>query len=150
MKKYLLLTIVIFLSSCSKEELGVFNKNDFDNNRWYKTQSLNLIYENTSSQTIDLNFSMGYVYGSQFSEIPLEVYITNPLHQIDKIPVTIYLIDKNRNELGNCLGDLCDITQTILKNYSFSESGNYKIQVLNTFSYEFIPNVNSVKLKIRH
>lgn len=148
MKKYILLAFAIFLFSCTKETPGVFQKDDFEHNRWYKTQPLTLIYENTSAQTIDLDFNMGYVYGSQFSEIPLEVYITNPLHQIDKIPVTIYLFDKNRNELGNCLGDFCDIKQKILQNYSFSEPGNYKIQVLNTFSYEFLPNVNSIKIKI--
>ena len=150
MKKFLLLLLLLPLFSCTKEEPGVFQKDDFENNRWYKTQPLTLIYDNTSSQTIDLDFSMGYVYGSQFSEIPLEVYITNPLHQIDKIPVTIYLFDKNRNELGNCLGDLCDITQKILQNYSFNEPGNYKIQVLNTFSYEFLPNVNSVEITVKH
>ena len=150
MKNYLLLVLIIFLSACSKEEPGVFKKNDFENNRWYKTQSLNLIYNNEEPKSIDLDFSLGYVYGSQFAEIPLEVYITNPLHQIDKIPVIIYLFDKNRNELGNCLGDLCDINQKILQNYNFSEPGKYKIQVLNTFSYEFLPNVNSIELKINH
>jgi len=147
--KYCYLSLVVFLFSCNNTDLAEFQISSFEDNRWYKTEPLTLTFNNKNKNLANVLFTMGYVYGSQFSEIPLEVYITSPLHQIDKIPVTLLLFDANKNELGNCVGDFCDITQILIKNYAFNEVGNYKIQLLNTFNYPYIPNVNSVTVKIR-
>lgn len=147
--RYLILACTVAFISCKKEGIAHFEKSDFENNRWYKTQPITLTFNNTTAQTANIDFNLGYVYGSQFAKIPLELYITNPLHQIDKIPVTLHLLDKNKNELGECVGDLCDITQVIAKNYAFNEIGTYKIQVLNTFSHAYLPNVNSVSVRVK-
>ena len=76
------------------------------------------------------------------------MYITSPLHQIEKIPVTLKLLDENTNELGSCLGDYCDLELVITPTISFSEQGKYQIKVLNTFNYEYLPNVLSVAIQV--
>ena len=147
--RYLILICIVVLSSCKKDGLAQYQKADFQNNRWYQTQPIVLTFDNKTTQKASINFTMGYVYGSQFAKIPLEVYITNPLHQINKIPVTLQLFDQNKNELGECVGDFCDITQILVKDYNFDEVGVYKIQVLNTFIHEYLPNVNSVSVQVK-
>lgn len=89
---------------------------------------------------------MSYVHGFQFAEIPLELYITTPTHQIDYYPFTVNLFDDNKNELGDCIGDYCDIEYTIKSDYSFSQDGVYTIQVLNTFQHTYLPNVFSAEI----
>lgn len=122
---------------------------NFPKNRWYQTKVLSLDFTPTSlerSHVIQLNLS--YVHGFQFSEIPLEIYITSPLHQVEKILVILNLFDDNNEELGDCVGDYCDLKFIIKDNYQFKESGNYKIQVLNTFNYEYLPNVLSASVQV--
>ena len=123
---------------------------DFPKNRWYQTEVLSLDFTPSSlnkSHVLQLNLS--YAHGFQFSEIPLEVYITSPLHQVEKIPVILYLFDDNNEELGDCVGDYCDLKFIIKDNYQFPESGNYKIQVLNSFGHEYLPNVVSVSVQVK-
>ncbi len=146
---YIFLMLAVLLFSCKNENLAQYKKSDFNNNRWYKTETITFSFDNKRSQKATITLSLGYVYGSQFPEIPLELYITNPLHQIDKIPVTLRLFDKNKNELGNCMGSLCDITQILVNNYVFDEVGTYKIQVLNTFNHQFLPNINSIGVFVK-
>jgi len=148
MKPHYLFLLLLPLFSCQKEGIAHFEKSDFENNRWYKTQPITLTFENKTPQKASIYFNLGYVYGSQFAEIPLEIYITNPLHQIDKIPVTLRLFNKDKKELGDCMGDFCDITQLLAENYTFDEIGRYKIQILNTFSHAYLPNVNSVAVHV--
>jgi len=122
----------------------------FPKNRWYQYQVLSLDFTPISpnkSHVIQLNFSYGHGY--QFSEIPVEVYITSPLHQVEKIPVTLRLLDDDHNELGDCVGDYCDLKLIIKDNYQFTESGNYKIQVLNSFDHNYLPNVLSVSVQVK-
>jgi len=122
---------------------------DFPKNRWYQSDVLSLDFNKTSSgksHSIQLNIS--YVHGFQFPEIPLEVYITSPLHQIDKIPFSLQLLDKNGAELGDCVGDYCDLKAIIIKDYDFTEQGVYKIKILHTFKHNYLPNVLSVAVQV--
>lgn len=146
-----LLVCIIVLSSCSQNKVYETTQSSFPENRWYQSKPVELEFdiENTA-EVYDISLNLGYVYGSQFAEIPIEVYITNPLHQIEKIPYTLRLLDDNKKEIGDCAGDYCDLAFQIKSNYSFPEKGHYKIQLLNKFDYEYLPNVLSLSLKVRH
>jgi len=132
---------------CTNKQSAQLN---FPKNRWYQIEVLSLDFTPTSlneSHIIQLDFS--YVHGFQFSDIPLEIYITSPLDQVEKTLVTLHLLDDDNNELGDCVGDYCDLKFIIKDNYQFTESGNYKIQVLNTFDHEYLPNVLSVSVQVK-
>jgi gliding motility-associated lipoprotein GldH len=122
---------------------------NFPKNRWYQSDVLSLDFNNTSpNQLHSIQFDISYVHGFQFSEIPLEVYITSPLHQINKTPFSLQLFDENANEIGDCVGDYCDLRSIIIKDYKFLDQGIYKIKVLHVFDHNYLPNVLSVSLQI--
>ena len=122
---------------------------DFPKNRWYQSDVLSLNFNNiTPNQLYSIQFDISYVHGFQFPEIPLEVYITSPLHQIDKTSLSLQLLDENTNEIGNCVGDYCDLKSIIIKDYKFIEQGIYKIKVLHTFDHSYLPNVLSAAVQV--
>lgn len=131
---------------CSGKQTSQLN---FSKNRWYQSEILEVKFEASPIETIhNLKFKMSYVHGFQFAEIPLELYITSPNHQISNIPFTLYLLDENHNEIGDCVGDYCDIEYIVKSNYKFSQSGNYKIQVMHKFDYEYLPNILSASVEL--
>lgn len=119
----------------------------FPKNRWYQSDVLELQHTVTSeTNQVDISLKMSYVHGFQFAEIPFELYITSPTHQIYYWPFTLELLDENHNEKGDCIGDYCDIEYIIKSNYNFSQDGVYAIQVLNTFQHAYLPNVFSANI----
>lgn len=120
---------------------------NFPENRWYQSDVLELKYTpSTPTKPKEISIKLSYVHGFQFTEIPLELYITSPTHQIESLPFTLKLFDKNLNEKGDCIGDYCDIDYTIKSDYVFSQEGVYTIQVLNTFQHTYLPNVFSAEI----
>ena len=148
--KFSLLIIVLFTaSSCNEAVLYSESHTDFPENRWYQTNPVAYEFEVTNDQSAyDITLGFRYVYGAQFKEIPIEVYITTPQHHIEKIPVTLYLSDENGNDLGDCMGDYCDLNTMIKQNYKFDAVGTYKVQILNKFDYEYLPNVMAMRWKV--
>ncbi len=146
-KRLLPLILLIFLFiQCTNSSKTVLK---CKNSRWYQSEVLSLKYDNAKEgNSKSLYIDLSYLYGSQFSEIPLDVYIITPLHQIYKYPVVIELIDDQQNELGDCVGDYCDMKKVILENQIFSEKGIYKINVLNNFNNNYLPNIISVGIEI--
>mgnify|MGYP000669295342 CR=1 FL=1 len=123
------------------------SQKQFPKNRWYQSDVLELQYTpSTPTKSKEISIKLSYVYGFQFAEIPLELYITSPTHQIESFPFTLKLFDKNNNEKGDCIGDYCDIEYTIKNNHTFSQEGVYTIQVLNTFQHTYLPNVFSAEI----
>lgn len=146
----ILMVVLFSASSCNEAELFSKSFNDFPENRWQKTNTLEAKFSiPEEGKVADINLQFSYVYGSQFSEIPIEVYFTAPNHQIEKIPFVLKIRNDNNEELGDCAGDYCDMIFTVKDNYEFTNSGEYKLQILNTFSYEYIPNVLGVSVKVQ-
>ena len=139
------LGLIMFVQCTNKYKTQL----DFPKNRWYQSDVLSLnidssLLKNKSSVSI----KMSYVHGFQFPEIPLEMYITSPLYQIEKIPFTLKLLDDNLNDIGDCVGDYCDFKFIITENISFDEEGVYQIKILNTFSHKYLPNVLSATIEV--
>ena len=119
----------------------------FPENRWYQSNVLELQHTVKSvTNKTNISLKMSYVHGFQFAEIPLELYITSPTHQIEYWPFALKLFDENNNEIGDCIGDYCDLEYTIKSDYIFSQEGVYTIQVLNTFQHTYLPNVFSAEI----
>ena len=138
--------IGLILTQCTDKNRNVL---EFPKNRWYQTDVLSLNYNNLVVNNVgDIILEINYVYGFQFSEIPLEVYISSPSNQITKISYSLKLIDDNLNELGDCVGDYCDLSAVIINNYNFSENGIYKIKILNTFDNAYLPNIFSLAAEV--
>jgi gliding motility-associated lipoprotein GldH len=137
-------TGVVCSIQCTEKQTS---QKHFPKNRWYQSDVIELKYTPTSiPQQTSIKLKMSYVHGFQFAEIPLELYITSPIHQIENWPFTLELFDDKHNEKGDCIGDYCDIEYTITSDYIFSQNGVYTIQVLNTFQHAYLPNVFSTEI----
>lgn len=142
-----IICVSLILTQCTDKNRSVL---EFPNNRWYQTDVLSLNYNNLSVKNVgNIILEMNYIHGFQFSEIPLEVYIISPSNQITKTSYSLKLIDENFNELGDCMGDYCDFSTTIVNNYNFSENGIYKIKVLNKFDNAYLPNIFSLAAEVK-
>lgn len=146
---YIVICVVGFVMciQCTNKQAAQLK---FPKNRWYQSNILSLDFETTAAnQSHAIELQLSYIHGFQFSEMPFELYITSPLHQIEKIPFTIHLFDENNNELGDCVGDYCDIKFIISDNYQFNSPGKYKIKILNIFKHDYLPNVMSASVLIQ-
>ena len=89
--------LLLFFLLCTINQCTNSNKVSLDlpKKRWYKTDEVSIKYNNLSvNNKRNVNFSVSYIYGIQFSEIPIEVHITSPLNKTEKISLNIKLFDK--------------------------------------------------------
>lgn len=147
-KLNLLLLILFFgITACSKNQVFRETHKEFPLNRWLQNdyQIFDVKIVNTS---IPYNFilNFGYVYGSQFHNIPVEATIQYPSGKREIVTFEVSLLDDNNEEAGDCLGDICDITYPFKENIKLDEQGIYTITFKNKFNNDFLPNVLAVGL----
>jgi gliding motility-associated lipoprotein GldH len=143
--------LLLFFLLCTINQCTNSNKVSLDlpKKRWYKTDEVSIKYNNLSvNNKRNVNFSVSYIYGIQFSEIPIEVHITSPLNKTEKISLNIKLFDNKQNDIGECLGDYCDFKSLIIKDYVFLEKGEYEIRIINTFDNKYLPNIISLTAEL--
>jgi len=146
---YLLMCAIGFIMciQCTNKQTAQLN---FPKNRWYQSNVLSLDFKTLAvNQLHSIELQLSYVHGFQFSEIPFELYIITPLHQIEKTPFTLRLFDENKKEIGDCVGDYCDIKFIISENHQFNSPGDYKIKVINIFKHDYLPNVMSASVLVK-
>lgn len=146
--KFLLIAFVLVLMSCNQNQLFDQFNSDFTDNRWEASDVKSFEFENKQSEGIsELKLHLGHIRGFQFKEVPLEVEITSPDGNVEKLPVILKLMDESGNDLGDCSGDICDVYQTI-KTFEKLEKGKYKVAVKSTFAGPFLPNVLGVGIVV--
>ncbi len=138
--------VVVTLVQCKERHTSSTN---FSKNRWYQYKNLELKFISSDTKIKHvISVKLNYVYGSQLASIPLELTIISPSKTTTTIPFNIHLVDAYNNELGDCVGDFCDIDYTIISDYVFSENGEYTLTVSHTFAHEYIPNIFSVGILV--
>jgi gliding motility-associated lipoprotein GldH len=123
--------------------------NEFPMNRWLKNDVQVFqpkIIDIGVNYTVFLNF--GHVYGFQFKEVPVEVLIESPSGAIERVLVPLQILDQDNQDVGECLGDICDIKHPLKENFRFTEQGVYTFSVSNQFDNVFLPNVLAVGIAI--
>lgn len=136
------------LLSCNSKATHKSQTTDFHQNRWEKTNVLQhqvIIDDISKSYNFILKFS--HVYDYQFSEVPLLISIQNPKGEIERIPISLQIKDKNKQDLGDCMVDYCDLNYTF-KNNAPLEKGTYKISISHQFKGTYLPNIIAVGLEI--
>lgn len=146
--KLILIALVFVFLSCNKNKIYDDFDSSFDNNRWDASDVRVFEFENKQSEGVcDLKLHFGHVIGFQFKEVPLEVEITTPNGKVETLPVVIKLIDESGKDIGDCLGDICDVFQTI-KTFEILEKGKYKVAVKSKFTGLYLPNVLGVGIVV--
>lgn len=147
-KTLLLLSFTALLVSCNKADIYSKFDEDFAHNRWEQTDVKT--YEFTiadDTKSYDLIFRLSYVYDYQFPSIPLDFTITDPSGKEEKFSLNLQIKDSNGKEIGDCIGDLCDLHHTIREKAKLAK-GNYKLTVSNSFHGAYLPNIMGVGLDV--
>lgn len=145
--KIVYLICFVFLISCTTSVYSKLDKN-FEDNRWQKTDvkkyNFNIEEEN---QFYSLAFKFSYIYDYQFPKIPIIVTLEKPSGAIEKTVVDVVIKNQSGKELGDCAGDICDLSQ-IIKNKIKLQKGNYTVTITNNFKGNYLPNVLAIGFEI--
>lgn len=146
-KIFFSLCFLLLISCNSSTVYSKFDK-DFENNRWQKSDAKT--YEFTiedETQLYNILFKFSHVYDYQFPVVPINFSIQNPSGETEKFTVDLRIKDTFGKELGDCAGDICDLSQAI-KNKIKLQKGSYKVIVSHNFKSTYLPNVLGIGLKV--
>ncbi len=141
------LFFAIVISCNSSSTFSQFDKMP-ESNHWEKSDLKGYEFEIADDTALyDLLFQFSHVYGYQFTAIPLDVEIESPDGKKEFFNTTLLIKDSNGNDLGDCSGDICDLT-TVIREKTKLQKGRYKITVSHSFKGPFLPNVIGVGLVV--
>jgi len=148
MKKILLLLFMLTLLGCKKTVVVKQMHTDFEDNQWMATNIQNFEFKlKRDVEAGDINLLFSHVFQPQYSTVPVSVTIENPAGETENILVNLMLKDEDGNDLSDCSGDICDLSQPV-KEDAMLKKGTYKITVENKFAYEYLANVLAVGVSV--
>lgn len=147
MKKLLLFLPLLLLTSCAKFSLYSEKIKDFPDNRWATTDVKTFSFELTEDvekAKLDLFFS--YVFEPGYNKVPVKLYMIKEGEAQVLMLELLSLKNEAGEDLGDCLGDVCDLTQTIATQ-SFTK-GKYTIKVVHEAEGPYLPNVIALGISL--
>ncbi|MBD3582098.1 gliding motility lipoprotein GldH family protein [Flavobacterium selenitireducens] len=147
MKRLALALLAILATSCTSE--AVFSKTDtaFAANRWQKSDIKTYEFEIDQAATpYEMQVFFSHVYGYQFEKVPLIAEVTYPDGQLSSLKFDLIVKDAS-GELGDCVGDYCDMTQKIELARPL-DKGKHKVRLMHDFNGEYLPNVLALGLRV--
>ena len=148
MRKILLLLFVFTLVACKKTVVVKKTDTNFTDNQWKATDIKTFEFKlKRNVEAADLNIVFGHVFEPQYSTVPVSVTIENPAGEKENVFVNLMLKDSDGNDLSECSGDICDLTQPIKEDVTL-QKGTYKVTIENKFAYEYLANVLAVGVSV--
>lgn len=147
-KKLLLVAFIALFISCNQS--SVFKK--FDNmpedNRWLNSDVKEYTFTIDDDATLyNINLKLSHVFGYQFASIPINFKIVSPDGTSENINIDLKLKDTEGKEIGDCAGDICDLTYKV-KEKTKLQKGEYKVLISNNFKVGYLPNIIGIGLEI--
>lgn len=147
--KIILSYLVIFLLlSCNSS--SVYSKFDLlpESKQWKQSDVKTFEFTiDNEAQLYDIVFKFSHVYDYQFASVPIDFTIENPAGEKEKITIDLKIKDASGKELGDCSGDICDLSLAI-KNKAKLQKGKYSITIKNNFKGIYLPNVIGLGLDV--
>lgn len=145
MKKVVFIFSLIVLVSCNQNVSSDDLYKDFESNRWLPNQDIEFDLKVNDNEELWLHFS--HIYNYDYNLLPIELELTNENYEKTFILVQLEVKDKEGNEKGDCLGDICDVYQKV--NMQKLNSGNYHLVIRNKSDLPYLPNVIAVGYQLR-
>jgi gliding motility-associated lipoprotein GldH len=148
MKTAITFLMLVTLISCT-------DKNNFkqfeelpESHQWEKNATKTFEFGiDDETKTYSISFLFSHIYGFQFNTIPVSFLLENPDGTTETINKAIVIKEKNGKDIGDCVGDVCDL-KTILKENTKLQKGNYKITISNNFNGPYLPNVIGIGIQV--
>ncbi|KAF2519789.1 gliding motility lipoprotein GldH [Flavobacterium salilacus subsp. salilacus] len=150
MKKFVFLLPLLLLFSCNKTTLFTKTIDDFDNNRWQKSEVKTFEFDiKKDVENADIKLIFSHTFDPQYERVPLELTIQSPDGVKDNMFLNLQLKDGSGNSISDCAGDICDLEMN-LKEEMKMLAGKYIITVENKFEGEYIPNVLALGIMVEN
>ncbi len=148
-RTFLLLGLVIFLSSCS--ENYIFHKKfEVLNSSWSESDPaiFDLEINLDTSSVFDLLIAMNIDDGYEYQNIYTQISTTFPDGSSIKDIISFDLADKAGFWKGDCSGHECEILFTLQKNVKFQEKGKYQFSITPHMRVNPVEHINSISLML--
>lgn len=142
-------TILLFtLVSCNPNQVFRQLDTDFEDNRWPRAQIRSYRFTIAETGLYDLKLLFGYAAAVQFARIPIEMELTDASGRVSYQNIILRTKDANGKERGDCLGDYCDLEQTVFVHRKLN-AGSYTIRLSNGFNHDYLPNVTALGIALK-
>ncbi len=148
MKFYNLLILIVLMTSCSDNHIHKEIDRNFPNNRWQKAtiKSFDFVIHDSLPQ-YDFKILLTHVADSQYDLIPVEISLIAPDKSVIKEQILIRIKDADGKDLGDCVGDYCDVETVALLKMKLAE-GKYIVRLKNNFPGSYLPNVIGLGIEL--
>ncbi|MCD4665750.1 MAG: gliding motility lipoprotein GldH [Bacteroidales bacterium] len=146
---FAVLVSLLIVPSCSNNK--VFQQyHKFENLSWNRFNYLTfeVPIEETGGE-YDILIAIRHLPEIPYKKINISLTINLPYGEMRTANHTLTMKDKEGKNLGNCLGDLCDITIPVRKGFKFAEPGIVKFDIENKYSKMEMPGIMEIGLIIR-
>ncbi|MBL6963930.1 MAG: hypothetical protein ISR55_08905, partial [Bacteroidetes bacterium] len=133
---------VVVLFACNSDRIYESHDKNFKDYRWFNTKILTFTPE--ISDTIGeykIYLALRHVYGFQLENIRVKVTCTSPSAKMEVKDYKMQFMGPDKNYLGACAGDICDLEELIEDHKEFHEAGTYTYTVEHLMPLDYIPNV---------
>ena len=146
---FVILIVTFILSSCGNKTVFEEYK-EFDNLSWGRFDFLDfeVPIENVDTE-YDIFVAVRHLPEIPYKELKINLTIYLPSDEMRTVDHVFELVDKEGNKLSKCLGDFCDISFPVRKNFVFSEPGIVKFRIENKFTKTQMPGILEVGLILK-
>ncbi len=122
----------------------------FDNFSWGRFDILEfeIPIEDTKAE-YDIFFTVRHLPEIPYKEMKINLTFYLPSDEMRTADYVFELVDEEGNKLSKCLGDFCDISFPVRKNFVFTEPGTVKFQIENKHTKTEMPGIMEVGLIVK-
>lgn len=148
MKKLLLLLPVLLLVSCTKTVMYTKTFNDFEDNRWSKTDIKVFDFDiKKDIESADISFVFTHTIDPLYKSAYMELVIKYPDGKSDNISLNPQLKDEAGNSYSDCGDNYCEVKMNVKQGIKMP-AGKYEITLENKYQEDYLPNVSSLGITV--
>jgi gliding motility-associated lipoprotein GldH len=123
---------------------------EFDNLSWgrFDFVEFEVPIEDTDAE-YDIFFAIRHLPEIPYKQMKINLTFHLPSDEMRTADHVFELVDEDGNKLSKCLGDLCDISFPVRKNFVFTEPGTVKFRIENKYTKTEMPGILEVGLIIK-
>jgi gliding motility-associated lipoprotein GldH len=97
----------------------------------------------------DIFLNVRHIPEVRYEELNLNFTIFSPGGDMRTTDYTLEFVDRDGNQLSECLGDLCDLQVLLRDGLRFNEKGLAKFEIENKFTKVELPGIIEVGLIVK-
>ncbi len=140
---------LLLLIACNQNVVVNELNDDLVNNRWLHTDKKVFEFEIEQDANYQLELHLSHVYDFQFEQIPVGVYLLEGEQILLGEELAVNFKDSNGKDLGECLGDICDLYVPVSSQINLSKGIKYRVEIQNDFKGDYLPNILGVGIRVK-